>query len=170
MNRLAVGLAAALFALGATQARAATTEVRWAQITGTGILANPSAECSEAGYDEQCPSGTCECVTVTGATVTGVAGQVFTIAGTGTANLFLTFDTGASTMTGGVAACTPFFAIAQLTTTRKGKAVTETLNLVGVNCLPVTGTDNPVIGGFGIAKSPAPVKRRSGIREGARVF
>jgi hypothetical protein len=94
---------------------------------------------------------------VTGATVTGVAGQVFTIAGTGTANLFLTFDTGASTMTGGVAACTPFFAIAQLTTTRKGKAVTETLNLVGVNCLPVTGTDNPVIGGFGIAKSPAPV-------------
>ncbi len=160
MNRLAVGfVAAALFALGANQVMAASTQIRWAQITGTaGVPA--LGKCTQPGYDDQCPSGTCECVEVSGATVTGVNGQVFTIAGSGTADLFLTFDTGAATPTGGVPVCTPFFAIAQLTTTRKGNPETETLNLVGTNCLHVTGTpgtDDPVVGGFGISNPPVPV-------------
>jgi hypothetical protein len=138
MNRLVVGFAAALFALGANRALAASTQIRWAQITGTGV-APTSGACSEAGYDDQCPSGSCMCVTVTGATVSGVSGQAFTIAGSGTADVFLTLDIGAEMPTG-VGSCTPFFGIANLTTTRKGKAQTETLNLVGTNCLHVTGT------------------------------
>lgn len=95
MNRLAIGLTAAWFALGATQALAVTTEQRYATITGTAGASSPGA-CSE-GYADQCPTSSCSCVEVSGATVGKVTGQP-SISGAGTANLFLTFDNGASTV------------------------------------------------------------------------
>jgi len=158
MKRFAVGLVALSFALGATQALAVTTEVRYATIVGTSSA--PAAnKCSE-GYADQCPTSSCTCVQVSGATVGVVAGQP-NIAGKGTANLFLTFDNGAATESA-ASACTPFFGVAELSTKRAGKASSETLNLNGVSCTPLTTANSPILGGFGIATSPAPINGGKG--------
>jgi hypothetical protein len=83
------------------------------------------------------------------------------IDGTGTADVFLTFDNGSATAGAG-GDCTPFFGIASLTTTRNGKASSETLNLNGVNCSPITTAHSQILGGFGIASSPPPVNGGKG--------
>ena len=83
------------------------------------------------------------------------------IAGTGTANLFLTFDDGAATVSA-AGNCTPFFGVAELTTTRAGKPSSETLNLNGVSCAPITTANSPILGGFGISKAPTPVNGGKG--------
>jgi hypothetical protein len=49
-----------------------------------------------------------------------------------------------------------------LTTTRNGKASSETLNLNGVNCSPITTAHSQILGGFGIATSPVPVNGGKG--------
>lgn len=152
MNRLAVGLTAlALLALSAAQAHAGPTEVRYATISGT-ASSPATGKCTEPGYDDQCPSGDCMCVQVSGATVANVSSEP-SLAGTGTANLYLTFDIGAEMPTG-VGDCTPVFGIAELSTTRKKKSITETLNLVGVNCDALGTNPGPVLGGFGVSQKP----------------
>jgi hypothetical protein len=157
-SRFAIGLTALWFAWGATQVLAATTAIRYATITGT-ASAPSTVKCTE-GYADQCPSGSCSCVQVSGASVGRVTGQA-AIAGAGTADLFLTFDNGAATVGGG-GECTPFFGVAELTTTRAGKAESETLNLNGVSCSPLTTANSPILGGFGIATSPKPVNGGTG--------
>lgn len=159
MNRFAIGFITLLFALGAAQVQAATTKVRYTTIVGT-ASAPSNGECTEPGYANQCPSGSCTCVLVPSATIGKVPLQPI-IAGPGTANLFLTFDNGAATVSAN-GECTPFFGVAELSTTRAGKASSETLNLNGVDCSPLTGTDNPVLGGFGISSSPAPINGGKG--------
>ena len=154
MNRFAIGFTALWFALGATQVLAVTTAIRYATIKGT-ASAPSNGECTEPGYANQCPSGSCTCVQVPSAAFGKVTGQP-NIDGTGTANLFLTLDNGAATASG-IGDCTPFFGVAELTTTRAGKASSETLNLNGVRCSPLTAADSPILGGFGIATSPKPV-------------
>ena len=158
MNRFAIGFTALLFALGATQALAVTTTQRYATITGT--ASGPAPNHCTQGYANQCPTSSCTCVQVPNAVVGKVTGKL-TIAGAGTANLFLTFDNGLRTVSSG-GSCTPFFGVAQLTTTFRGKPSSETLNLNGVNCSPLTTTNSPVLGGFGISKSPAPVNGGKG--------
>ena len=158
MKRFAVGFAALSLALGAAQARAVTTEIRYATIVGTSS-APASNQCSE-GYADQCPTSSCTCVQVSGATVGVVAGEP-NIAGKGTADLFLTFDNGAATESA-AGACTPFFGVAELSTKRAGKASSETLNLNGVSCTPLTTANSPILGGFGIATSPAPINGGKG--------
>jgi hypothetical protein len=155
MKRFAIGFTVLMFALGATQVLAVTTEQRYATITGT-ASGEAAGQCTE-GYANQCPTSSCTCVQVSGAVVAAVSGQP-NIAGHGTANLFLTFDNGAST--GGD--CTPFFGVAELTTRRAGKSVSETLNLNGVSCSPLTTANNPILGGFGISNSPSPVNGGKG--------
>jgi hypothetical protein len=157
MNRLAIGFAAFWLGLGATQASAATTKIRYATIKGT-ASGPATGQCTE-GYANLCPSGTCTCVQVPGATV-GVVPLLPNIAGVGTANLFLTFDNGAATISGSNS-CIPFFGVAELTTTRHAMASSETLNMNGVSCSPLT-TNNPILGGFGISTTPAPVNGGKG--------
>ncbi len=158
MKVFAIGFTALLFALGATQVLAVTTEQRYMSIKGTAATA-VGGQCSE-GYADQCPTNSCTCVEVSSATVANVTGEP-SLAGKGTADLFLTFDNGAATVSG-VDDCTPFFGVAELTTTRGGKASSETLNLVGVNCSPLTTANSPILGGFGISTSPAPVNGGKG--------
>jgi len=158
MNRFAIGFAAFWLALGATQALAVTTAIRYATINGT-ASAPAANQCSE-GYANLCPSGSCTCVQVPGATV-GVVTGLPNIAGKGTANLFLTFDNGAATVSA-AGKCTPFFGVAELTTTRHLKPSSETLNLNGVSCSPLTPTNSPILGGFGISTTPAPVNGGKG--------
>jgi len=157
MKRFAVGFAALSLALGAAQARAVTTEIRYATIVGTSS-APASNQCSE-GYADQCPTSSCTCVQVSGATVGVVAGEP-NIAGRGTAKLFLTFDNGAATV--GSGECTPFFGVAELSTERAGKTSSETLNLNGVSCSPITTANSPILGGFGIATDPKPINGGTG--------
>jgi hypothetical protein len=164
MNRPAIGLAAvSLLVLSVAPALAATKKIRWTQIVGT--ASEPAAgACTEAGYANQCPGGQCDCVEVLDATVSNVSRKP-SLAGTGKANLFLTFDNGAE-MPSHVGDCTPFLGIAQLNTTSRGKPVTETLNLVGVNCDALeTSPNQPVLGGFGVAQKPAPSPGSKGFGE-----
>jgi hypothetical protein len=158
MDRFAIGLTVLWFAMGANQVLAATTLTRYATILGTASA--PSAGQCTKGYSNQCPSGSCTCEQVSGATVGLVSGQVG-IAGKGTANVFLTFDNGAATVGGG-GECTPFFGIARLSTKRAGLQSSETLNLNGVKCSPLTTADSPILGGFGISASPKPVNGGTG--------
>ncbi|MGH7972768.1 MAG: hypothetical protein ACREIC_28980, partial [Limisphaerales bacterium] len=108
----------------------------------------------------QCPTSSCTCVQVFGATV-GVVAGLPNIAGKGSANLFLTIDNGAATVSA-AGHCTPFFGVAELTTTRRGKASSETLNLNGVSCSPLTNANSPILGGFGISTTPAPINGGKG--------
>jgi hypothetical protein len=158
MKRFAIGFAALWFALGATRVLAVTSAIRYATITGT-ASAPSGSQCTQ-GYANLCPSGSCSCVQVPGAVVGRVSGKP-AIDGTGTADLFLTFDNGAATVSA-AGDCTPFFGIARLTTTRLGSPSSETLNLNGVHCAPITTADSPILGGFGIATSPAPVNGGKG--------
>jgi len=158
MKRFAAGLTVLLFTLGATEVFAVITEQRYATITGT-ASAPSVGECTE-GYAKLCPSGSCTCVVVTGAVVGKLPGKP-AIAGLGTAKLSLTFDNGAATAGAG-GDCTPFFGVADLTTTRGGKPSSETLNLNGVNCSPITTAHSPILGGFGISTSPPPVNGGKG--------
>jgi len=157
MNRLVVGFLAILLSAGAAHAQ--VTEVRYALISGT-ASAPVTGQCTK-GYSDQCISGNCSCVTVTGATV-GPFSTCFAapncpvLAGKGTADLYLTFDDGLvmpGASTGESAECVPFFGIAKLTTTRaRGTiSVKEKLNLTGVSCQPTTGGAKTVLGGFGVA-------------------
>ena len=160
MKRFAAGLTVLLFVLGATQARAVTSKIRWATITGTATTLSTTSACTGEGYASRCPTASCTCVEVLSAVVGRVTGQP-AIDGTGTADLFLTFDDGLATASA-AGDCTPFFGIASLTTTRNGKASSETLNLNGVNCSPITTAHSPILGGFGIAASPVPVNGGKG--------
>lgn len=158
MKGFAVGFTALLFALSGTQVLAVTTEIRYATIVG--MASAPATDQCTEGYAAQCPTGSCTCVQVSSATVGVVTGQP-NIAGVGTANLFLTFDNGATTVST-AGDCTPFFGVAELTTTRHGKPSSETLNLNGVSCSPLTTANNPILGGFGISTSPSPVNGGKG--------
>jgi hypothetical protein len=109
--------------------------------TGPGL----GGACATTGYDAFCPSGTCQCLTISSAKVTG------SMAGTGTADLQVTEDTGAATTSVSGASCTPFFAVATLTTTLAKTALTETLNFGGMSCDQFTSKGKSAIqGGFGI--------------------
>jgi hypothetical protein len=153
-----VGLSVFLCALFGPQALAVTTAQRFATITGT--ASGPAANQCTHGYSNQCPTSSCTCVEIPSAVVGKVAGQP-SIAGPGTADVFLTLDNGAATPSA-VGECTPFFGVAELTTTHAGKRSSETLNLTGVLCSPLTTADSPILGGFGISASPPPVNGGTG--------
>jgi hypothetical protein len=158
MKGSAAGLSFFLIALFGTQALAATTAQRFATITGTATGAATN-QCDQ-GYSNQCPTSSCTCVQIPGAVVGKVPGQL-SIAGSGTANVFLTLDNGAATPSA-IGNCTPFFGVAELTTTRGGKPSSETLNLTGVLCAPLTTANRPILGGFGISASPKPTNGGKG--------
>ena len=147
MNRglgFLVASAGILLAAGMANA-AAKTAVRAANIMATSgqgtITAGP---CNTGVYDSICPSGNCQCLTITGAKVTG------SMAGTGTADLSVTEDIGSETTSSGDT-CTPFFGVANLTTTLQKTPLTESLNLGGMSCDALTpNSKNTIQGGFGI--------------------
>lgn len=161
MNRFAVGFMALCVALGATQTMAATTAIRYASITGS-LSGQTTGACPVSkSYADQCPVGPCNCVQIPNATVGAAAGQSAKIAGTGTADVFLTLDTGAATVSG-ADSCTPFFGVAELTTKRAGTTLIEHINMNGVECSPITGSNEEILGGFGIAAKPAPTNGAKG--------
>jgi hypothetical protein len=128
----------ALVALGATQTMAATTAIRYASITGS-LSGQTTGACPVSkSYADQCPVGPCNCVQIPNATVGAAVGQSAKIAGTGTADVFLTLDTGAATVIG-ADSCTPFFGVAELKTKRAGTTLIEDINMNGVECSPITG-------------------------------
>ena len=159
MNRLVVGFLAILLSAGAAHAQ--VTEMRYALISGT-ASAPVTGQCTK-GYSNQCITGSCSCVTVTGATVGPVSTCATAsttgcpiLAGKGTADLYLTFDDGLvmpGAATGENAECVPFFGIAKLTTTRAHGTISvkEKLNVTGVSCEPTTSGAKTVLGGFGVA-------------------
>jgi hypothetical protein len=75
--------------------------------------------------------------------------------------VFLTLDTGAATVSG-EDSCTPFFGVAELTTKRAGVSLTEAIKMNGVECSPITGSNDEILGGFGIAANPAPTNGAKG--------
>jgi len=162
MSRFAIGFMALCVALGATRSMAATSAISYASIMGS-LSAQTTGACTGANnsYADQCPVGPCNCVQIPNATVAGVTGQSVRIAGTGTANVFLTLDTGAETVSG-EDSCTPFFGVAELTTKHAGVSLKEDIKMNGVKCSPITGSNDEILGGFGIAPNPAPTDGAKG--------
>ncbi len=160
-------IGAVTLALGAAWVRAqeadtVKTAMRTAVISGSisSPTAGPTANgaCSSSGYAAICPSGSCECATMTAAKVTG------SLAGTETANVSLTVDKADVTSDVSGATCQPIFGTADIIPLiGKKSPKTETLNLLGVYCDKATSSQpNTVSGGFGIAASPAPSPAASG--------
>lgn len=165
MYKRVLVIAAVTIAMGAAwvraqEADAVSTAIRSGVIIGSITAsptpgAGPGGACSASGYAATCPSGTCECLTITGAKVTG------SLAGVGTADLNITLDTVGVTSDLAGDTCEPMFGTADLTTTtgvgKNKTARTETLNLLGAFCDNIgPSLPNTINGGFGIASSPAP--------------
>jgi hypothetical protein len=126
----------------AVAAKAATLT---AVISASSVPSPVAGTCANSGYAAVCPGGTCGCVSIPNATVTGNLGK-------GTVDLELTEDAALATTSDPVT-CTPFFGTATITVPaiKKNPGNSETLNLVGAYC----GTQG-ISGGFGVAASPAP--------------
>jgi hypothetical protein len=153
--------------VGAAWARAQQADAiktRVLNATFSGDVSSPVAgACAVAGYPAICPSGAenCSCITMDAAKVTG------NLAGNGTAVVNITVDSGSSTSAVSGATCQPGFGEADLTTiVGKGKnktTKTESINLLLALCDSLNGrSPAPVMGGFGIAASPAPSPAASG--------
>jgi hypothetical protein len=146
----------------AQEAAALKTKVLNGTITGT--LSRPVAgACAVTGFAAICPSGAakCSCVTMNAAKVTG------NLAGTGSAVVNITIDSGISTSAVSVATCQAGFGVANITTiVGKGKnktTKTETLNLLASLCDKLSpNSADTITGSFGIAASPAPSPAASG--------
>ena len=102
--------------------------------------------CATSGFAAICPSGTCECVNIQNANVTGNF--------RGTANLLITEDVNATTVEQ-PNNCQPFFG----TATFNGSTGTAALNITGADCDPLAAAGPETIqGGYGIvlpASAPA---------------
>jgi hypothetical protein len=135
---------------------------------GTGTVVNPTAQCT-TGFSNVCPSGTCQCVEVTGATVTGNV-KALTVS-----DFFVTIDTGTNLadapspdMSEPNQKCNPIFG----SVTVSNSEFDATLNIAGVSCKHFVGisSKNPsgthdkdiLGGGWGISASPAPSPGASG--------
>jgi len=161
MYKRVLVIVAVTVALGAAwmqakKADAAAQKRLTAVITAPSIpAASPSACASPgAGFAGICPSGTCQCITITGAKLTGNFGK-------GTADLLITEDPTNATAVG-AGDCVPFFGTAVLNGTKgvgkKATPQTANVNLVGADCDKFT-TNGPETfnGGFGVAvPSPSP--------------
>ncbi|HLW71492.1 MAG TPA: hypothetical protein VKS22_12820 [Candidatus Binataceae bacterium] len=152
MNKPILGLIAIALTLGLAPAHAQdansgpTTKTLTAKVT-TGVFPVPTAgECIDAGFASRCPSGNCECFSLSGVTVSG------SMAGKGTADVFVTEDFGNQVPTTGLPhQCNPEYVDAVLTTTLKKTPLTETVSLLTVSCHELkTGGKATVTGGFGI--------------------
>ena len=140
-----IGLIAAIVAVGVTAAtshgmRAApgrTTKIRTVILSGT--VSAPSAGAC-AGFANKCPMGSCTCVQIANAKLSGSAFRP------GTAVVMITIDGGDATTSPG---CSPIFATASLA---PKSSLTATLNIIGTICEPTTaGILEPISGGFSIA-------------------
>ena len=162
MKRFAIGFAALWFALGATRVLAVTSAIRYATITGT-ASAPSGSQCTQ-GYANLCPSSGdyWHDARSPGAVVGRVSGKPAIDSTPYCRPVSDQSQRCSPTSRRRYDDCTPFFGIARLTTTRLGSPSSETLNLNGVHCAPITTADSPILGGFGIATSPAPVNGGKG--------
>jgi hypothetical protein len=101
-----------------------------AVIIGTGGIIADGACITANTYAEICPSGTCECFTITDAKVSG------RLYGKGTADVFATIDLG-NGLSGTPPTCLPVYGAVILNTSGK-KAATETVNFQGAFCAPAS--------------------------------
>jgi hypothetical protein len=146
----------------AQEADAVGTRIQNATISGdfttSGVTCTPVPD---TGYPDICPSGTCSCITMSAAKVTG------SMAGKGFAVVNFTVDGNSATSSVSGATCQPAFGQADITTTvgrGANKTVkTESINLLAALCDSKNGrSPSTLTGGWGIAASPAPSPAASG--------
>lgn len=154
ITAVAVALGAAWMQAQKVDAAAVVAKTLSVTIAASSVPAASPSACANSGYSAICPSGTCQCVKITDATLTGGLGK-------GTATLLITEDPGAATAVQADANCFPFFATAALSGTigsgKKAKTQIETVNIVGADCDPFTAKSSETLsGGFGVAAAPSP--------------
>jgi hypothetical protein len=147
----------------AQEADAVGTRIQNATISGdfSGPVAGVCTPVPDTGYPDICPSGTCSCITMSAAKVTG------SLAGKGVAVVNFTVDGNSATSSVSGATCQPAFGQADITTTvgrGANKTVkTESINLLAALCDSKNGrSPSTLTGGWGIAASPAPSPAASG--------
>ena len=93
-----------------------------------------------------CPIGSCSCLQIPNAKVTG------SLAGKGTGDVFITMEDTLVITPGG---CTPLLGIVNVTSKLKGISVIDTLNFAGAACPapPIKGGKATESGAFGIQSS-----------------
>ncbi len=136
IRRLALVNAIAMIAVLCASAAGAKTESVSFTISGAGSVS--SGACTVAGYGNICRSGTCMCLTVESAKVTGSF--------TGSGAVFATIDTGNPGLQ-----CQPVFITANATLTRKKATQTSVLDLLAALC--PAGAHQSFAGGWGIESS-----------------
>jgi hypothetical protein len=143
---------ALLLAMTGLVAQAATTTSKTTtrtMVITAGALGTPSAgACSAVStdYASICPSGACQCESITNAKITG------NLAGTGTADVALTEDTGDVSSTSG---CMPFYGTITTTSNigagKKKVSANDIINAVGAVCPDAAaGGKTAIEGGFGL--------------------
>lgn len=165
LSGIFVGLLLAFASAGI--ANAGTQSVA-ANIFGTGTAAGPAYvdttngnACNLSSWVDQCPSGNCQCITLTSPRISKRKVTV--------SNVFFTIDSGINPATesavnsGPTPGCNPIFGTADLVDNTGGS---ETLNFLGTSCRNVIkitrsnpqGVHNKDIlsGGWGISSAPTP--------------
>jgi hypothetical protein len=153
----AVSVALGVAWMQAKKADAAATRFS-ATIISTTAPAVTTGVCSSSGFESFCPTGPCQCLTITGATV-----QSPLFFGKGTANLKLTEDPNSPTAKGG-SNCVPFFGTIAII----GAKNSGSMNVVGADCDPIIKNGPEVLtGGIGLAvPSPSPAVNGWGVLNG----
>jgi hypothetical protein len=128
LSAMVFGLAISMVAIFSLQAMAKTPKPK--KFTGSLMITGSTGslltgECT-TGYSDQCPSGNCECFTITGAKVAGGLGK-------GAADVFATLDLG-DALADAPPTCTPVYG--ETLVTLKGQ--TETVNFQGAFCGALT--------------------------------
>ena len=156
-----------------------TTHTSTVNIKGTGqpapagdVDAGNGNACNANAWVDNCPSGNCQCIEITGVKVSGSVDK-----GPATiSNFFVTTDEGINPATepavgdGPNPKCDLFLGVATVTSASSGK--TKTINLIGTSCKHVIGVSakNPsgthdkdlISGGWGISDDPPPSPDASG--------
>lgn len=125
LNLAVFGLAISMVAMFSPQAmakKAPQPEKLTGSVTVTGSTGSLLAGECTTGYSDQCPSGTCECFTITDAKLTGKLGK-------GSADVFATLDLG-DALADAPPTCTPVYGETILTL----KGQTETIDFQGAFC------------------------------------
>jgi hypothetical protein len=157
MNKAAKTLMIMLCLALSVQVNAAGPVTKTLSATVSGTTSLPVAgACSDPnppGYSNQCAEGPCFCYTATaaGGNAAKVSGG---LAGKGTADVYVTADTGNVVPTTGLPHyCDPIYGQMELTTTFKKAAQAETISLLATSChhpAGQKGKPDTTTGGFGI--------------------
>jgi hypothetical protein len=139
LNLAIFGIAIGMIAMSSSRLTAKAKTVNGsALIEGASGNTVPGARASiDDPYAKICPSGDCECFTITDAKVEG------RLYGKGNADVFATIDEG-DPLSGTPPTCLPVYGEVILNTS--GKKATETINFQGAFCAPESATGKGSVG------------------------